>query len=155
MSSCRNIIWEAKSGLEKLTEKKQTNHPLPTLPFKLSDDTAGDWYSERVSVRTVPRGKTPSAQPCLQALQRGRSHCAIYPHSDLSLGTSSPLPPAMGTVRPTFTNPWLNVWSEDILLMPRYSMLIFTTDAAHNPPVDMQRKWAGLIEEVVLRHFQP
>ncbi len=103
------------------TEK---NDSLPPLPFKVSDDTAADWYSVHVPFRTVPTDKTPSAQPCLQALRRGRSQGAIYPHSDLSLSTSSLLPPAMGTVWPTFTNPWLNVWSEDISLMPCYCMLM-------------------------------
>lgn len=43
-------------------------------------------------------------------------------------GTSSLDPPAMGTVLPTFTNPWLTVWSEAIFLMPCYCVLIFTSD---------------------------
>ncbi len=45
------------------TEKK---HSLPPPPFKVSDDTAADWYSVHVPFRTVPTDKTPSAQPCLQ-----------------------------------------------------------------------------------------
>lgn len=43
-------------------------------------------------------------------------------------GTSSLDPPAIGTVLPTFTKPYLTVLSEDILLMPCYCVLIFTTD---------------------------
>ncbi len=123
MSSRRNIIRKPRVSWVRADGK---NDSLPPLPFKVSDDTAADWYSVHVPFRTVPTDKTPSAQPCLQALRRGRSHGAIYPHSDLSLSTSSLLPPAMGTVWPTFTNPWLNVWSEDISLMPCYCMLIST-----------------------------